>query len=236
MGLRFRRSWSVFPGVRLNLGLKSGSVSFGARGLHYTVGTTGSRITAGIPGTGLFWTQKLKSAPGYSRLAAANPPRNYPAGPIAAAPKSSLQPGAFVPPVGHQTQYPSLAAGQVKTGTVSGGFPSQKHVFIPLWVVWTALGSGCNRCPVRGSGSARHSSALKVTAAGANKHGNIGERSHGCSWRASKWRSGSEGGGVEGQPKGRGLSRCQAIDLKSTPTGKGELSTGSRIASRTGRW
>jgi len=45
MGLRFRRSWSVFPRVRLNLGLKSGSVSFGARGLHYTVGTTGSRIT-----------------------------------------------------------------------------------------------------------------------------------------------------------------------------------------------
>jgi hypothetical protein len=61
MGLRFRRSWSVVPGIRFNLGLKSGSVSFGARGLHYTVGTSGSRITAGIPGTGLFWTQKLKS-------------------------------------------------------------------------------------------------------------------------------------------------------------------------------
>jgi len=38
MGLRFRRSWGVVPGVRLNLGLKSGSVSFGVRGLHYTVG------------------------------------------------------------------------------------------------------------------------------------------------------------------------------------------------------
>jgi hypothetical protein len=61
LGLRFRRSWSVLPGIRLNLGLKSGSVSFGTRGLHYTVGTSGSRITAGIPGTGLFWTQKLKS-------------------------------------------------------------------------------------------------------------------------------------------------------------------------------
>jgi hypothetical protein len=51
-----------------------------------------------------------------------------------------------------------------------------------------------------------------------------------------RWRSGSEGGGVERQRIGRGLSRCQAIDLKSTPTGKGELSTGGRIASRTGRW
>jgi hypothetical protein len=61
MGLRFRRTWSVIPGVRFNLGLKSGSVSFGPRGLHYTVGTSGSRITAGLPGTGFFWTKKLNS-------------------------------------------------------------------------------------------------------------------------------------------------------------------------------
>jgi uncharacterized protein DUF4236 len=43
MGLRFRRSWSVVPGIRFNLGLKSGSLSFGTRGLHYTVGTSGSQ-------------------------------------------------------------------------------------------------------------------------------------------------------------------------------------------------
>lgn len=54
MGLGFRRSWGVLPGVRLNLGLKSGSVSFGMRGLHYTVGTRGQRVTVGLPGTGLF--------------------------------------------------------------------------------------------------------------------------------------------------------------------------------------
>jgi hypothetical protein len=57
MGLRFRRSWGVIPGVRFNLGLKSGSLSFGMRGLHYTVGTRGGRVTLGLPGTGLFWTQ-----------------------------------------------------------------------------------------------------------------------------------------------------------------------------------
>ncbi len=61
MGLRFRRSWSVLPGIRFNLGLKSGSVSFGVRGLHYTVGTRGSQVTAGIPGTGLFWTARITS-------------------------------------------------------------------------------------------------------------------------------------------------------------------------------
>jgi Protein of unknown function (DUF4236) len=59
MGLRFRRSWGVLPGVRFNLGLKSGSVSFGVRGLHYTVGTRGSQVTAGIPRTGLFWTTRI---------------------------------------------------------------------------------------------------------------------------------------------------------------------------------
>lgn len=61
MGLRFRWSWSVVPGIRFSLGLKGGSLSFGTRGLRYTVGTSGSRVTAGIPGTGLSWTQKLKS-------------------------------------------------------------------------------------------------------------------------------------------------------------------------------
>jgi hypothetical protein len=62
MGLRFRRSWNVIPGIRFNLGLKSGSVSFGMRGMHYTVGTRGSRVTVGLPGTGLFWTKKSAQA------------------------------------------------------------------------------------------------------------------------------------------------------------------------------
>ena len=77
MGLRFRRSWGVFPGVRLNLGLKSGSVSFGVRGLHYTVGTRGSQVTAGLPGTGLFWTQKIKSPFGNAQAGSASQPPSY---------------------------------------------------------------------------------------------------------------------------------------------------------------
>src|SRR3954452_17728192 len=57
MGWRFRRSIRVLPGVRWNFGLKSTSVSIGGRGLHYTVGTKGARISAGLPGTGLSWSQ-----------------------------------------------------------------------------------------------------------------------------------------------------------------------------------
>src|SRR5262245_32034649 len=103
MGLRFRRSWSVVPGIRFNLGLKSGSVSFGTRGLHYTVGTSGSRITAGIPGTGLFWTQKLKSPCG------AAPPQQatqtqLPA--AAAQPPQAQQARTGVLPMGAGAQFP----------------------------------------------------------------------------------------------------------------------------------
>ena len=57
MGLRFRRSIRLLPGVRWNFGLKSTSISIGGRGLHYTVGTKGARIGAGLPGTGLSWSQ-----------------------------------------------------------------------------------------------------------------------------------------------------------------------------------
>jgi hypothetical protein len=57
MGLRFRRSVRLLPGVRWNFGLKSTSISIGRPGLRYTFGTKGARISAGVPGTGVSWTQ-----------------------------------------------------------------------------------------------------------------------------------------------------------------------------------
>lgn len=57
MGTRFRRSFKVAPGVRVNLNKKSASISFGPKGLKHTVSTTGkSHTTVGIPGTGLSYT------------------------------------------------------------------------------------------------------------------------------------------------------------------------------------
>jgi len=53
---RFRRSIKLFPGVRWNIAKKSTSLSFGGRGAHYTVGTSGRRTTVGIPGTGISYT------------------------------------------------------------------------------------------------------------------------------------------------------------------------------------
>jgi hypothetical protein len=57
VGLRFRRSVQLIPGVRLNLSGGGASVSLGGRGFHYTVGPKGTRVTVGLPGTGLSWTQ-----------------------------------------------------------------------------------------------------------------------------------------------------------------------------------
>ncbi len=59
MSFRFWRRIRIAPGVTLNLRKTGGSLSFGVRGAHFTVGPHGKRITAGIPGTGLFYTTKL---------------------------------------------------------------------------------------------------------------------------------------------------------------------------------
>jgi hypothetical protein len=57
MGFRFRRTFKIIPGVRLNVSKSGTSISVGARGAHYTISGKGTRITAGIPGSGLSWTQ-----------------------------------------------------------------------------------------------------------------------------------------------------------------------------------
>ncbi|WP_409190638.1 DUF4236 domain-containing protein [Bradyrhizobium sp. RDM4] len=54
--LRFRRSFAIVPGVRLNLSGGGASVSLGVRGLHFTIGPRGTRTTIGLPGSGVSWT------------------------------------------------------------------------------------------------------------------------------------------------------------------------------------
>ena len=143
MGLRFRRSWSLVPGIRVNLGLRSGSVSFGPRGLHYTVGTSGSRVTAGLPGTGLFWTQKLSSPwtpPGAGKF---NQPKSHLAPNPVAQPAQTYSPQIFSPPIAHPVQPAQLVQPQITSPWLGSGSqslpPPHKHVFVPLWLFGTAL-------------------------------------------------------------------------------------------------
>ncbi|MFE4857339.1 DUF4236 domain-containing protein [Streptomyces sp. NPDC056670] len=52
MGLTFRKSFRIFPGVRLNLNGRSWSITLGGRGgPHYTASSTGRRTTSwNLPG------------------------------------------------------------------------------------------------------------------------------------------------------------------------------------------
>lgn len=58
MGWRFRKSIKILPGVKLNINKKSTSFTFGTKGCHYTINSEGKRTaSAGIPGTGLYYTE-----------------------------------------------------------------------------------------------------------------------------------------------------------------------------------
>lgn len=57
MGLRFRKSFKVAPGVKVNLNKKSTSVTFGGKGVHKTYSSSGKKTTSvDIPGTGAYYT------------------------------------------------------------------------------------------------------------------------------------------------------------------------------------
>lgn len=57
MGLRFRRSVKILPGVRLNFSKSGVSTSVGVRGAHVTFGHGQVRETVGLPGTGISYTE-----------------------------------------------------------------------------------------------------------------------------------------------------------------------------------
>lgn len=64
MGFRFRRSFKIAPGVRLNLNSKSTSVRIGPKGLGYTINSNGKRrVTASIPGTGISYSEVSSAKP-----------------------------------------------------------------------------------------------------------------------------------------------------------------------------
>lgn len=62
MGIRFRKSFKVAPGVRVNVGKKSVGVSVGGRAGHISVNSDGRKTIGGsIPGTGISYSESLGS-------------------------------------------------------------------------------------------------------------------------------------------------------------------------------
>lgn len=60
MGMRFRKSAKIAPGVKLNLGKKSVGISIGNKysGVSYNT-KTGARVRASAPGTGMSYSAKI---------------------------------------------------------------------------------------------------------------------------------------------------------------------------------
>jgi hypothetical protein len=62
MGLNFRRSIKVAPGVRISLSKKGVGVSAGIRGARISKSATGrTTVSAGIPGSGLSYRKTIKN-------------------------------------------------------------------------------------------------------------------------------------------------------------------------------
>jgi Protein of unknown function (DUF4236) len=98
MGLRFRQSFQLFPGVRLNLSGSGLSASFGVPGATINVGGRGVRSTVGIPGTGVSFSQSHGGG-------------STPAPPPQAPPSPTPSPFAYVPP---QPSYAQIQAFQMR--------------------------------------------------------------------------------------------------------------------------
>lgn len=59
MGIQFRKSIKIAPGIKINIGKKNTSVSVGPSGAKVTMGTNGTHVSAGIPGTGVYYREKV---------------------------------------------------------------------------------------------------------------------------------------------------------------------------------
>ena len=90
VGLRFRQSFRLFPGVRLNLSESGLSATFGVPGASINVGHRGIHSAVGIPGSGFSFTSNLtphaspESPPGFPRQPSLSvPPQPSPAPSVA---------------------------------------------------------------------------------------------------------------------------------------------------------
>lgn len=59
MGIYFRKSIKITPGLRLNVSKRGTSVSFGPRGAKLNIGKRGTYLTTGISGTGIYSRTKI---------------------------------------------------------------------------------------------------------------------------------------------------------------------------------
>ncbi|WP_090075442.1 DUF4236 domain-containing protein [Cohaesibacter marisflavi] len=62
MALRFRQTFTLFPGVRINISKAGISTSIGIPGASVNIGRQGIRATVGAPGTGISYSNLIVPA------------------------------------------------------------------------------------------------------------------------------------------------------------------------------
>ena len=72
MGMRFRRSVKIMPGVRINFSKSGVSTTIGPRGASVNIGKKGAYLNTGIPGTGLYMREKIGGGPAKTRQASSS--------------------------------------------------------------------------------------------------------------------------------------------------------------------
>jgi hypothetical protein len=70
---RIRRTVKIAPGIRLNINKRGPSVRFGPKGVGMTVGPHGHRVSAGVPGTGVYVYQQYGRKKSGSRQTPSEP-------------------------------------------------------------------------------------------------------------------------------------------------------------------
>ncbi|MBW4035274.1 MAG: DUF4236 domain-containing protein [Proteobacteria bacterium] len=63
MGFRFRKRIRIAPGLGINLSKSGASVSVGGRGAMLNFGRRGKRVTIGVPGTGVSYSEQIGTNP-----------------------------------------------------------------------------------------------------------------------------------------------------------------------------
>ena len=72
MGVRFRRSVKIMPGVRINFSKSGMSTTIGPKGTSVNIGKKGTYLNTGIPGTGVYMREKIGGGQAKTRQASAS--------------------------------------------------------------------------------------------------------------------------------------------------------------------
>ncbi len=127
MGFRMRRSFSVVPGLRVNVSAKSVGVTVGGKIARTTINSrTGTRASFSVPGTGVSYTTGATRGPKGASTSARRP-RQASAAPTPLPTRAPVRPGLFAPK-GEKELFSALAESRyADLEEIAGRHPEVRH-------------------------------------------------------------------------------------------------------------